>query len=445
MSSIRLRLLKCLIGPILLINLAGGALTYVLAWLPAQSAFDQNLGDAAQALVARLRIDANGLGIDLPKQAEQVLRADAVDAFYFVVRSDAGLVAGDADFPPLQLAALPGAPLAYDAVIHGEPVRVSSVALRAGSGPVQIGVAKTLRKRVQVRSAIVRTLLLLDLLFTAAVIVLIWFSVTRGLRPLARMRATLAAREGDDLSHIDTGEVPYELAPVVDAFNDLLGKVAAGTRAQHDFLANVAHQLRTPLAGLKLQLEWLGERHGADAGSRQSVQLMLQASERMIRQVNQLLSLARAEPSHFEKHRLEPFDLASLVEETVPAFVAQADQRGIDLGFDLAPCQVAGDRFLLRDLVDNLVDNALRYTPSGGSVTVRCRAGALMVEDSGPGIPPAKREAVFSRFVRLDDKTSGSGLGLAIVRDIASAHGATVGVAERRGGPGAVFTVRFPA
>jgi two-component system sensor histidine kinase TctE len=322
------------------------------------------------------------------------------------------------------------------------------VALRPAPGAPVVTVAKTLRKRGQVRAAIVRVLLLLEAAFTLASLGLIWFSVTNGLAPLNRMRADLNARAGDDLSPISAQRVPFELVPVVLAFNGLLDRVSDGARAQHDFLANVAHQLRTPLAGLKTQLEWLAQRH-AEPDTAQSVRLMLSSTERMIRQTNQLLALARAEPSHFEKTRLEPVALAGLVEDAVQHFVEQAALKQIDLGFDLAPTTVQGDRFLLRDLIDNLVDNAIRYTPAHGTVTVSCRpadgGGMLAVEDSGPGIAPAKRDQVFSRYVRLDDKTHGSGLGLAIVRDIALAHGAAITLDAGAQGRGARFEVRFPA
>jgi two-component system sensor histidine kinase TctE len=443
MTSIRVRLLKWLIGPILLVNLAGASLTYLLAWTPAQLAFDQAIGDAAATLAARLLARPGGAVLDLPKQAEQLLRTDEPDVIYFAVRrSDGALVAGDADFPPLPA---PGA--MFDATMRGEPVRVAQRSARVGAATLQVGVAKTVRKRQQIRSAIVRAMVPLEALFTLLLVGLIWFSVTNGLAPLARMRANLNERDGQDLTPVDT-DVPYELAPVVGAFNGLLGKVEAGARAQHDFLADVAHQLRTPLAGVKLQLEWLAARHGGDPESAHSIRLMRLSNARMTRQTNQLLALARAEPSRFEKKRLEALDLALLVQESIQHFVEEAAKKGIDLGFELSPALVAGERFLLRDLLDNLVDNALRYTPAGGTVTVSCRRdgghGTLVVEDSGPGIPPASRELVFGRFVRLDDKTSGSGLGLAIVRDIAAAHGAQLGIDERAGG-GAVFTVRFPA
>ena len=343
MTSIRLRLLKWLIVPVLLINLAGGALTYMLAWAPA------------------------------------------------------GTV--------------------------------------AANGP----------QREQMREATLRALVLLEVVLTLASVGLVWFSVSSALRPLNRLRAGLNARDGDDLAPI-AADVPYELAPLVSSFNGLLDKVGEGAKARQDFLANVAHQLRTPLAGLRTQLEWLGARH-AEPETAYSVKLMLSATERMIRQTNQLLSLARAEPNHFEKTRLEPLALNALVEDAIQSFVDQASLKAIDIGFDLQAVTITGDRFLLRDLIDNLIDNAIRYTPTGGTVTVSCRpdgaGGVLSVEDNGPGIPPAKREQVFSRYVRLDDKTHGSGLGLAIVRDIAAVHGARLSVGDAADGRGALFSVHF--
>ncbi|NGZ84964.1 sensor histidine kinase [Duganella aceris] len=345
MTSIRLRLLKWLIVPVLLINLGGGALTYMLAWAPAGAA--------------------------------------------------------------------------------------------ASSGP----------QREQMRQATLRALVLLEVVLTLASVGLVWFSVSSALRPLNRLRAGLNARDGDDLAPIAAADVPYELEPVVSSFNGLLDKVGEGARARQDFLANVAHQLRTPLAGLRTQLEWLGARH-AEPETAHSVKLMLSATERMIRQTNQLLSLARAEPNHFEKTRLEPLALNALVEDAIQSFVDQASLKAIDIGFDLRPVSIHGDRFLLRDLIDNLIDNAIRYTPARGTVTVSCGpdgdGGLLSVEDNGPGIPPAKREQVFSRYVRLDDKTHGSGLGLAIVRDIAAVHGAALSIGDAADGRGALFSVRFP-
>jgi two-component system sensor histidine kinase TctE len=373
-------------------------------------------------------------------------RADG-DVSYVTVRDAAGRnLAGEGAFPLLRQ----GQGLRmYDAQMNGVPVRVAALAVQAGGQRFDLGVARTVRKREEVQAAIVRSLLVLEVLATLGLVGAAWLSVTNGLLPLSRMRANLNGRDAGDFAPIAQDKVPYELAPVVSAFNDLLGKVQDVSKAQQDFLADMAHQLRTPLAGLKLQLEWLGERHAGDQETADSVRLMRIANERMIRQTNQLLALARATPAGIGKARLEPLDLASLVEESVQYFVGEAGKKGLDIGFDLHPALVAGDAVRLRDLIDNLVDNAVRYTPPGGTVTVRTEKtggeSVLAVEDSGPGIPPSKRALVFNRFVRLDDKIPGSGLGLAIVRDIALAHRARIELADMPGGAGMRFEVRFPA
>ncbi|MGX4641337.1 sensor histidine kinase [Massilia sp. SYSU DXS3249] len=439
-GSIRLRLLKWLVGPILVVNLGAAALTYLLAWTPAQLAFDDGLRTAAAGLAARVRTAgaaalANGNFDD-----------NAGEATWTALHGPGGvLLAGTAALPAF---ARPGM---HDATLHGEPVRIAVAEVREGALVQRISVARTVRARQQVRAAIVRSLVLLEVVFSLALVGLVWFSVGNGLAPLARLRARLDARGSADLAPLETAGMPRELAPVVDAFNALLGRIAAGARAQDEFRANVAHQLRTPLAGLRLQLEWLAARHAGDPETRRSVELMLDANERMIRQTNQLLSLERAEPNRFDRLRLAPLDLAELVAESIQAFVEQAAGKDIDLGFELEAAPVEGDRFLLRDLVDNLVDNALRYTPRGGRVTVSCGVvegggGTLLrVEDNGPGIPAAMRGQVFERFVRLDEGrgTLGSGLGLAIVRDIANLHGAEILLTDAAQG-GAVFTVAFP-
>lgn len=434
MNSIRLRLLKWLLGPILLANLVLAALVAGLAWTPAQVAFDAGLLETANGLAARLRAGA------MPQLPAAVASAERS---WFVVRDAQGRhLAGAAAFPVL----MPDG-AAHDAEIDGEPVRVLALAVATPDGVRQLGVARTLRQRLELRSAIVRSLVVLVSLVTLTLVGVVWLSVSNGLRPLARIRAELAARGPGDLAPIPQASVPYEIAPVVAGFNELLDKVEAGARAQRDFLADMAHQLRTPLAGMQLQLEWLRARHAADPDTVHSLGMMELANERMIRQVNQLLALARAREGRPGAQHAA-LDLAALVQDAIQVFVGQAAAKDIDLGFELAPAPVNGDGFQLRDLVDNLVDNALRYTPAGGRVTVACgrREGAVLftVEDSGPGIPPARRGAVFERFVRLDDKTTGSGLGLAIVRDIALAHGATVVLDEADGG-GARVTVRFAA
>lgn len=446
LDSIRLRLLKWLIGPVLLLNLAGVALSYALAWIPAQIAFDQSLADAASMLGARVSEREGRLVLDLPQAAERALRDDELDKVYFAVRDSQGrLVAGDAVLPVLP--ARGGAP-AVDGVVEKGAVRMVALPVLTGQQQGIVVVAKTLRKRGQARTAIVSAMLPLAAVFTLASIGLVWFSVTNGLSPLHRVRAGIQARGAEDVSPIASSDVPLEVMPMVHSFNGLLERVREVGQAQQDFMANVAHQLRTPLAGMRTQIELLAaqERTAADAAS---LAMMQASTERMIRQVNQLLALARAEPGPMRKTRMERMALDQLLEESIQHFVEQALRKDIDLGFDLRPTTVTGDRFMLRDLVDNLVDNAIRYTPPNGSVTVSCfphlGGGMLTVEDSGPGIPPAKRASVFQRFQRLDKKTNGSGIGLAIVRDIATAHGASVAIDTPASGQGALFSVYFPS
>ena len=449
MRSIRLNLLKRLLLPLLAINLVGAGSTYWLAWRPTQLAYDQNLADAAWALLPYMQQHDGRIVVDLPHQAEQVLRLDHFDSVYFVVRNAAGdTLAGDRDFPPLRTPPSIDEPEAYDSRMRGGAIRVIALSVLVGSERVTIGVGETLWKRLSVRSGgNFAGLLLLDLALTFISIAVVSFGVTRGLAPLQAMRDSLDARKPDDLAPLPDGPLALELAPVASAINQLLDRVRQVSRSQQDFLANAAHQLRTPLAGLKTQLEWLQRGEPDRDEAARALSLMMSSAERMIRQTNQLLALARAEPDQFEKARLYPLSLDKLVAESVQHFVEEADKKGIDLGFDLSPVDIIGDSFLLRDLIDNLVDNAIRYTPPQGRVTVSCGAvdgaGLLKVEDDGPGVPADERELVFSRFYRLSHNTRGSGLGLAIVRDIAADHGAQISLDAGPDGRGTVFSVRF--
>ncbi len=447
-SSIRLNLLKWLIAPLLLINLVGAGLTFWLAWTPTRTAWDQSLADAAWALVPRLKDNGTNVVIDLTQQAEQVLRVDHFDSIFFVVRDTAGTtLAGDQDFPPMPSIVAIDDPHADEGMMRKEPVRVITLKTRIGAHTVYIGAAETLRKRTRSLWLIVAALLTIEVLLTCVAIAVVRSAVRKALRPLESMRNALDRRRDIDLSPLPEVDAPVELEPLLAAVNGLLQRAQDGASAQRNFLANVAHQLRTPLAGVKIHLEWLQARHADNAETAATASMMMAATERMIRQSNQLLALARAEPSYFNNRDLEPVALDELVSEAVQQFVQQADLRRIDLGFDLRPARVVGDRFLLRDLVDNLIDNAIRYTPVAGTVTVRCweqdQHCILAVEDSGPGIAAAHREAVFDRFYRIDDKTDGSGLGLAIVRDIVADHGAQVTIACGENGGGTHFVVTF--
>lgn len=448
--SLRARLLKWLVIPLVAMNLLAAGVAYWLAWIPAQSALDQSLADAAWALVPHVQESGDSVELKLSKQAEQVLRVDHFDEVFFVVRDLQGVtIAGDDDFPELRMPEQMNVYVAWPARMRGEEVRAITLQTEVDGELILIGVAETRIKRQQARLRILWSLLAIEVLLLILVPTVIWMVIDKGFSPLQVIRDELARRRADDLSPLPMRDAPQEIAPFIIAMNDLLRRAQDSARAKQDFLANVAHQLRTPLAGFKAQLEWLQAHHRDDDETAQSTALMLASTDRMVRQANQLLALARSEPGGFERQRLDRVALDALVSESVQQFVQQALGKDIDIGFDLQPTTVLGDRFLLRDLVDNLVDNAIRYTPAGGEVTVSCAVedgqGVLRVEDNGPGIPDSEKDKVFTRFYRLDQTQSGSGLGLAIVRDIATDHGAGLHVGTGPDAAGTVFTVRFPA
>jgi len=237
---------------------------------------------------------------------------------------------------------------------------------------------------------------------------------------------------------------------MIRAMNDLLARLGTAISTQQRFIADAAHQLRTPIAGLKTQTE-LALRESQPGNVHDILRQLLTATEQSTRLVNQLLSLARAEPGARREHPIERLDLARLARDTTTEWVPRALVRHIDLGYDSegGTAWIEGDSFLVRDMLGNLLDNAIRYTQHGGQVTVRVTEGmdavVLTVEDNGPGIPEQERERVFERFYRvLGTGTEGCGLGLAIVREIALSHRAKVTLAAGAGGQGTVARVAFP-
>ncbi|MDY0014263.1 MAG: ATP-binding protein [Rhodocyclaceae bacterium] len=264
---------------------------------------------------------------------------------------------------------------------------------------------------------------------------LIWYLVGRGLRPLARLTRAVKNRQADALEPLSAAGVPEEAQPLVEALNGLLARLATALATQRAFVADAAHELRTPLAALQLQAQ-LAERAASPAELAESLAELRRGLTRATHVVAQLLTLARQGPDAQGRKRREPVDLSELAGLAIAEMLPLAEAKGIDLGagkLDAAPLD--GDREGLRSLLANLLDNAIRYTPAGGQVNVSvCQEGPrvlLEVADSGPGIPPADRERVFDRFYRRDgQEESGSGLGLAIVRGVAQAHAATVELAE---------------
>jgi two-component system sensor histidine kinase TctE len=316
-------------------------------------------------------------------------------------------------------------------------------------------VAETLDKRAQLANEIIKGVILPQFIILPVILALVWFALSRGLSPLAELQERIRARRPDDLSPIDSRQVPEEISPLVGSLNDMLERLAQTIDMQKRFIADAAHQMKTPLAGMRMQSELALRQVDADEIHR-SLEQLATSSESATRLVNQLLALARAENQPHAGLAFEQLDLAALARATVQDWVPASFAHRIDLGYEAQdePVSIAGNALMLRELLSNLIDNALRYTPGGGSVTVRVRRDGdqalLEVEDTGPGIARAERPRVFERFYRiLGSGAEGSGLGLAIVREIAQQHGAEVDVfnnprSHLKKLPGSLFRLTFP-
>jgi two-component system sensor histidine kinase TctE len=283
-----------------------------------------------------------------------------------------------------------------------------------------------------------------------ATLLIVWFGVKRGLWPLARLSEEIKERSPRDLRPIDAAAAPEETRPLVSALNGLLDEVAHAAQNQQRFLANAAHQLRTPLAGLQAHTE-LALAQSMPDSCRTHLEQVHQATIRTARLANQLLALARAEPGG--RGSPSEVNLRSVVETEADAWVHQALARDVDLGFELEPALVQGDALLLREALANLVHNAIEYSHRGGRVTVRTGQrddkSYVEVEDDGPGIAAPERERVLERFYRVPGTPgTGSGLGLAIVREIAAGHGAHIelgeGASVTNGTKGCRVALTFP-
>ncbi|MBI3936636.1 MAG: sensor histidine kinase N-terminal domain-containing protein [Betaproteobacteria bacterium] len=453
-DSLRAQLLWWLVPPVLVVALVSSFISYTIALGYANHAYDQRLFDEAKSLAEQVRFSPDGQPIlELPRAAEEMLRSDPVDRIFYRVLSVTGeTVAGRSDLPAPREPARPDQPVYYDAMVGDAPVRVCAYRLVDGttSSAATILVGETLIKR----DTLSKNLLVSDFLtpmvaLPIVIAVILWFGIRHGLNPLQHLAGTLAKRGWNDLSAISDHGVPQEVRPLTHAIGDLMQRLAAALSAQQRFISEAAHQLRTPLAGVTAQTERALLAQDFETVKPALAQLQV-ASRRAARLVKQLLTLARAEPGSDWARDFRLLDLGGLVQRTCVEWVPEALEKGVDLGFagESAPVMVNGDELLLTEMLNNLIDNALRHgARPGGSVTVRLVRSPhieLSVEDDGPGIPEEERSRIFERFHRMSGtRPEGSGLGLAIVREIARAHGAEVSVRPKCPERGAVFCVVF--
>ena len=469
-TSLRRSLLRALVAPIMVALLTGGMFGYRAAEKVVASAYDESLLNLANGIANRARVENGKITISLSAEAEELLRTDTMDHIYFRVRDDSGrIIAGDADLPPPESPAqdlppnfseLPQTEIQardphststnfrlyfFDSHFRGQPIRGVRFHPFVDNHGFYVTVAETLGKR----RAAIRDLLLgfgvAVLLVLAAAGAVVHYGIPSGLASLRELEDELAARSGQDLTPVNLTNVPLEIRELVRALNALLTRLREAQAAQREFLQDAAHQLRTPLAGLQVQIELL---HNGQADQNASRNLRKSVA-RVTRLANQLLALARAEAGHHLMTNATPVNLADLIDEMLDEWLRIADEKNIDFGVQRDAPTITGDPTLLRELIANLVDNALKYTPEEGQVTLRCAVVDKVVEidvsDNGPGIPAHERERVFERFHRLPDAmTSGSGLGLPIAREIVAGHRGTIAINGGADGKGTCVQVRLP-
>jgi len=452
-GTLRGKLLRWLLIPMSVLFLLDAAGSYVLATRLADRVYDGELMEIARELVLHVKRDGTKITFDLEADAERTLLLDQYDKVYYTVRAtDGTLIAGDADLSGHDHAR--PATAFFDSAIGDERIRVAQLRTDPGSDahgpPVVVQVAETLTKRRTLMQEMLIGIILPQLALILVAGVLVWAGVARGFIPLRQLQQAVAARSHLDLSPLVAERVPGEIHPLLQSINDLMARLDEVLSFQNRFIADAAHQLRTPVAGLKAHIE-VALREEDPVLTRQSLAHLYTGVERMSRLVAQLLSLARNEPATVKKLELASLDLSKLAFDVTMEWVPEAYKKNIDLGFEGAErhAMIKGDSTRLTELVNNLLDNAIRYSRRGGRVTVRVvpePTPRLSVSDDGPTIPVGERQRVFERFHRLlGSHSDGSGLGLAIVHEIAMLHGATITLDDDADGVGNTFIVSFPA
>ena len=449
-------ILDWMLAPLLFLWPISIIVTHNVADNIANQPYDLALADSVRALSRLVTLADGQVVVHFPAPPRALFRADQDDVLYFQVADEQGVtLTGDPEIPrPQQLVSPVGEEVLFrDEIIHGEETRVAYRLLRPGEGDasplVLVQVAETRNKRSDLASRVVTGVLLPQFAIIPLAVVLVWVGLSCGIAPLNRLQSLIRRRRPTDLSPVPPASVPEEVRPLIIAFNDMMARLEENLQAQQRFIADAAHQMRTPLTGLKMQTDLA--LHETDPEQlRQSLAHIAESTDRAAHLINQLLSLARAEASFEKLYAVEPVDLGAVVREVALELFPRAQTKSIDLGAEGGEGEllVEGNAVLLRELVKNLVDNAIKYTPRGGHVTVRTRfAGSpvLEIEDSGLGIPDADRERVFERFYRvLGSGVDGSGLGLPIVREIAELHRATVTLDANPAGQGTLARVVFP-
>lgn len=464
--SLRRSLLRRLAAPLSLLALMSGLMAYWLAWQYTQHVVDRSLADLATAISKQIQL----AGVDAPLTVPPLARAmfsDPVEQLIYRISDGENEIAGETDLP------LTGTNVrrihyayVFETTYQGTSVRAAQVRVDQTHGnPIVVEVAQRVGSRYRIAVEFMVAIMMPLLLLLLAGWVIVWRVVNQQLNPLTDLADTLNRQTHTSLEPVDESFVPIEIRPLTSAMNGLLDRLKTALDAQRKFIADAAHQLRTPLTAVKLHAEQAASAKDP-AKVLEAVKELRASADRAVRLSNQLLSLARAEPGE-QAARFTDFDYAALAFETGAEWVPRALNAHVDMGFQRLddpeneyPLIVRGNLVLVREVIANLIDNALKYVPTsrveGARVTLTVtqttddkgqRFGEIVVEDNGPGVSPEQQPDLFKRFFRGDGHgvEGGAGLGLAIVHDIMVLHDGSVHYEDAPAPEGgARFIVRMP-
>jgi two-component system sensor histidine kinase TctE len=457
-NSIRRQMQVWLMTPLLILLIVSAVCSYVLSMYLSREAYDKTLLNSMDSLASRLIFKGDTVEVEkLPKRTQTLLTHENRDEFlYEVFTPDGKLLTKDQGLPkpPVAIPAGEMAGMKYE-VIGNKVFRVAATKVclpEAASGALIVQAAETLNSRKEYRRKLLLGIVIPQMILLSLAVLAVWISIEKGIKPLRTISELVRRRAPTDLSPIHEEHAPSEVKSFLTALNGLFMRISADVEKQHRFAANAAHQLRTPLAGLKTYIELL-EKNSKDPEQDKMLNQMNDGVDRIIRTVQQLLSLSRAEQNDALLQSYDIIDLNCVAENALTDAVPESIRLNIEVDLDTPdhPTHIRGDAISLKELTTNLIENAIKYNSPGGHVSVSVTNGEtveLSVEDDGLGIPVEERSKVFERFYRMEKAinldVSGSGLGLSIVSEIARIHGATINLESGKGNKGSKFTVVFP-
>ena len=457
--SLRKRVAWRLLPPLAVILLLNAFWFYKGAIDAANRAYDRSLTASLKSIAESIHSTGGNISVDLPYSALEIFEEGVQERVYYSIIGPGGTrLTGYEDLPLPKLAVGVDDPIITDANYRGQPIRLVALAKRlydpelVGGDAVTVLFAETTEARTRLAFSLFVDSLRPQLLLIAVGLLLIVIVLKSAFRPLVDLRNTIRQRKGDDLTPLSPSNVPNELLPLIDAVNYHMHRLEQLLQARRRFLADAAHQIRTPLTVLGTQAEY-GQRQQSPEEMRRTFASLTDTIRTTRRMTNQMLTLARAEPANGQIQEFARLDFGELVCDVAGELAPVALGKNIDLSYE-APADAAlvdGNLTMLREMVSNLIDNALRYTQDNGHVALEVtgseRRVVFRIIDDGPGIPEAEREKVFQRFYRIlgQGDSEGSGLGLAIVREINRAHQGEISLAEGRNGSGLTVEVVLPA